>query len=132
MAADIPEDGPRKPRTLAPCNGCGVCCVATPCAIALDYITAARPGETCPAIEWSGGRAWCGLVRRPLHHSDVLAADVGAISRAKVDAANYVLGRAVREALGDGECDSGDPLGIDWEEGITAAEYARNLAEWVG
>ena len=55
-----------KPPFRAPCNGCGVCCLAQLCPIAIDWL----PGVTtpCPALETEDGRFWCGLIRHPSKH----------------------------------------------------------------
>ena len=50
-----------KPAYGQPCNGCGVCCIATPCLLATDMIGATE--GRCPALEWEDGRFWCGLLR---------------------------------------------------------------------
>jgi hypothetical protein len=56
-------DAPSKPRLGAPCNGCGVCCLAEPCPLGV-LVTGRRTGR-CAALEWvvSESRYRCGLVR---------------------------------------------------------------------
>ena len=49
-----------KPAFGSPCNGCGVCCMAEPCPVAVTLIDA-KDGP-CPALEFKGGRHWCGLL----------------------------------------------------------------------
>lgn len=112
-----PAGGPKKPPMMKACNGCGVCCVAEPCAIAQALIPgmAGRKGP-CPALEWENGRSWCGLVRRPLYYSQA-ARDQGINERECSELVQSMLG-----GMGAG-CDSdpyGDPGAVD---GMTAAEY---------
>ena len=54
---------PRKPKCGDACNGCGVCCIAEPCASAVEFIGATE--GPCPALEFEDGRYWCGMVRHP-------------------------------------------------------------------
>jgi len=58
------ERGPPKPPSGQACNGCGYCCGAEPCRLALEYISPEIAGP-CPALEFEGGRFHCGMVRRP-------------------------------------------------------------------
>lgn len=127
--ADIPEDGPRKPRVMDPCNGCGVCCVAEPCALAFDYVPGSLPFRPCPALEWRDGQARCGLIVDPARHSPEFAEILAEAALKGPDFATLaakVIGGAIRDALGDGECDSGfvsDDVHLD----STAAEFFRGL-----
>jgi hypothetical protein len=59
----FPDRSPDKPREGAECNGCGRCCAAEPCSIAREFLNA--PPAPCPAMEFEGGRFWCGMVRNP-------------------------------------------------------------------
>lgn len=59
----IAKGPPRKPSEGAPCNGCGLCCALQLCPIAIEFIEAAE--APCPAMEYAGGRFWCGLARYP-------------------------------------------------------------------
>lgn len=77
-----------KPETGEPCNGCGVCCLAMPCAISMDAF-GTKPGERCPVLEWRDGRFWCGAV--------------------EMDETGFV---AWRLGVGKGCC-SGDPIHED-------------------
>jgi hypothetical protein len=52
-----------KPAARAPCSGCGYCCTAQPCALANEYLNCHQ--GPCVALEWEGGRSFCGLVRSP-------------------------------------------------------------------
>lgn len=124
----FPADGPKKPALSDPCNGCGLCCVATPCAVALDFVPEAKAGHPCPALEWQDGRSWCGMVRNPAKHSPELATRIVSVLGAGYDVAaaaamNRRLGDMIREDLGGASgCDSGNPDADD-EHGMTAAEY---------
>jgi hypothetical protein len=114
---------PAKPADLAPCNGCGVCCVSSLCPLAIGVLyspdmievlgDAARhiPGP-CPILEWEHGRAWCGLVRNPERYVRLVPTGQAYDSLAKWAA-------DTRELLGDGSCDCNAPLGV------TASDIAR-------
>jgi hypothetical protein len=54
----IHPDAPPKPAVGAPCNGCGVCCLAEPCP--LGVILSRRLKGACVALRWDGN--W--LVKR--------------------------------------------------------------------
>lgn len=112
----VPAEGPKKPPLRAPCNGCGVCCIAEPCMIAVTLIPGVRMDRPCPALEWEHGRSWCGMVRRPHYYSEL--ARLGPENEREVSEAIQVdLG-----GMGSG-CDSDpaeDPGALD---GMTAAEF---------
>lgn len=119
---------PAKPREGAACNGCGVCCAASPCVLAFEFVPGAEEGRPCPALTWAQGRAWCGLVVEPFAHSPGLKAMVDLLelppaampetSKAFAD----LISREVREALGDGTCDAGPGNGEPDElEGLTVS-----------
>jgi hypothetical protein len=59
------KEAPRKPALGAPCNGCGVCCAAGPCPVALAFLHQRR--GSCKALQWDeAGQAYrCGMVRDP-------------------------------------------------------------------
>ena len=122
-------DGPPKPATWSPCNGCGVCCIATPCELAIDVVPGAQEGRPCPALVWRDGRSWCGLVLSPSTHSPDLALRVEVLAKAIRDQArgfvDQAYGETIREMLGDGRCDAGpdEDEGPDELLGMTAAEY---------
>lgn len=62
----IHPEAPPKPAFGAPCNGCGVCCLAEPCP--LGMLLSRRRRGACVALRWSvpAGRYECGaLVRLP-------------------------------------------------------------------
>lgn len=47
----IQPEAPGKPRLGAPCNGCGVCCLAEPCP--LGQLISRRRQGACAALRWS-------------------------------------------------------------------------------
>jgi hypothetical protein len=47
----IHRDAPPKPAPGAPCNGCGVCCLAEPCP--LGIVLGRRLSGPCAALRWS-------------------------------------------------------------------------------
>lgn len=53
-----------KPKFGSPCNGCGYCCAADPCALAQEFL--ACVDGPCVALEYHHDIARCGLVRDPL------------------------------------------------------------------
>lgn len=59
----ISEGPPRKPPEGTACNGCGLCCAVVLCEVAVEVLPGAC--APCPAMEYSEGRFWCGLVRYP-------------------------------------------------------------------
>ena len=88
---------PVKPSKGAACNGCGYCCAAEPCALAIEYVGAGKEGP-CPALEFEGGRAWCGLVRHASRYMDL-----------PNDWADQNIGEMIAAALGVGRgCDADD------------------------
>ncbi len=62
------ERAPEKPKENEPCNGCGFCCAAIRCPLALIMI--GDGPAPCPAMEFDGGRFWCGLLRDASRYSD--------------------------------------------------------------
>ncbi len=65
----IHKDAPDKPQLGAPCNGCGVCCLAEPCPV--GQVMFLRRSGPCPAVAWqtNTNRYQCGMVIAPsLHH----------------------------------------------------------------
>ena len=57
---------PAKPAVGAPCNGCGVCCLAEPCPLGA-LLTGRRTGA-CGVLRWStaDGAYRCGALSDPL------------------------------------------------------------------
>lgn len=58
-------EAPPKPVEGAPCNGCGLCCLAEPCP--LGVLVSRRRRGACAALRWSDAdqRYWCGMVADP-------------------------------------------------------------------
>ncbi len=52
---------PEKPRFGEPCNGCGFCCASEVCKVGLAMFGDDTPAP-CPAMVYSDGRFWCGIV----------------------------------------------------------------------
>lgn len=87
----ITAKAPPKPDFGSPCNGCGFCCAAEPCGVARQFVPGAIDGAPCPAMEFEGGRFWCGMVRRPGHYLGLPAWGDGE------------MGAMIGEALGTGK-----------------------------
>lgn len=89
---------PEKPPYGSPCNGCGFCCAAVPCGIAIEYIPDHPTEGPCQAMEFAEGRFFCGMIRRPGHYMGL-----------PNDWADDILGGMIAEALGAGRgCDADD------------------------
>lgn len=58
-------EAPAKPAEGAPCNGCGLCCLAEPCP--LGVVVSRRRKGACVALRWSDveQRYLCGMVSDP-------------------------------------------------------------------
>ncbi len=58
-------DAPPKPAEGAPCNGCGLCCLAEPCP--LGMLVSRRRHGACVALRWDDAqtRYLCGMVADP-------------------------------------------------------------------
>lgn len=59
------RQAPDKPALGAPCNGCGLCCLAAPCPLGM-WVSRRRTGA-CKALLWSeeNCRYQCGLLADP-------------------------------------------------------------------
>ena len=53
------------PAPGAPCNGCGVCCLAEPCPVGI--VLSRRLRGPCEALRWEDGRYRCGALTRARH-----------------------------------------------------------------
>lgn len=65
MVVWLHPEAPAKPVEGAPCNGCGLCCLAEPCP--LGVLVSRRRAGACLALRWSDadGRYLCGMVVDP-------------------------------------------------------------------
>lgn len=86
---------PEKPRKGQTCNGCGFCCAAERCPIAIILI-GEGPGP-CPAMEFEGGRFWCGFLRNASRYTTAVPAGF-----------DDVFAASLMDYFGTG-CDSEDP-----------------------
>ena len=99
---------PSYPGYGRPCNGCGLCCIASPCGLARDY-AGVREGP-CPCLERDGDRWRCGLVVNPHKH---------VIDLRGKPWADEVIGPLFAQMLGIGRgCDA---VGLDWTVSLAAA-----------
>ncbi|MBC3831738.1 hypothetical protein H8K33_09480 [Undibacterium amnicola] len=98
----LQSEAPLKPKAGQCCNGCGVCCAASPCPVSRLFLWQWR--GSCRALEWHAqARQYrCGMLLRPAHYLSVLpvflepilrywvrrsiAADVACDSTVEVDA----------------------------------------------
>lgn len=79
----------RKPPHGSPCNGCGLCCVATTCKLGQHLFKQER--GPCPALVHNGDLTYaCGVVRSPLHYMKASATNVSEMR----DAALLIIGAA--------------------------------------
>lgn len=93
-------DAPAKPSKGAACNGCGMCCAAEACGVAVQFMGITPETAPCPAMEHDDGKFVCGLMRRPSHY----------IARCH-PWADAMVGKLIADALGAGKgCDSDGPL----------------------
>ena len=58
----IRPEAPHKPALGAPCNGCGVCCLAEPCP--LGQVISRKRSGACDALRWdaAAGLYRCGVL----------------------------------------------------------------------
>lgn len=118
------EDDPQKPAYGASCNGCGLCCTATACSLAMAFVDGAVEGQRCPALEWTDNRFWCGLYRHPERY-------VRHTLWRELSGKRSRFRGSIAKDLFRGGCDSGAPdgIGVDDFLGWTAAEYAAHAFE---
>ena len=113
MSTSISQVCLAKPAYGQACNGCGYCCVAQPCSLAVELLKCTV--GPCVALESDGVRTYCGLVRRPLAYLWQASApdrllppeDVAPPSQAEAELSSRL---AASLGLGLG-CDAEDPDG---------------------
>jgi len=73
LRVEVHGDAPDKPAIGAPCNGCGVCCLAEPCP--LGVLLSRRTTGACAALVWSEAesRYRCGALVEPERYAGVLS-----------------------------------------------------------
>lgn len=59
----IHPKAPAKVALGAPCNGCGICCVAEPCPVGV--LLSGRRTGACAALRWNGALYRCGALTVP-------------------------------------------------------------------
>jgi hypothetical protein len=64
---ELQSQAPAKPRLGEPCNGCGICCAAEPCPVAMLFLGQGREASPCRALQWraADSRYVCGMAIRP-------------------------------------------------------------------
>lgn len=87
LRLEVHQDAPSKPSLGAPCNGCGVCCLAEPCPVGI--VVSGRRRGPCRALVWSDAerRYRCGVVTEPARFVPrPLAPAVAALARRWISA----------------------------------------------
>ena len=96
---------PAKPAWGAPCNGCGVCCLAEPCPVGM-VLSLKRRGA-CDALHWDPeqGRYRCGAIVQPVRVlRDALPAPIRILAPALAPLLVVIARRTI--AVGSGcDCD---------------------------
>src|SRR5688572_761579 len=78
-----------------PCNGCGLCCLASLCMVASAVFSGEETVDDemqgpCPALELEGGRYYCGFMRSPAQYRPIQSAMFG--EAALSSAMKYMMG----------------------------------------
>jgi hypothetical protein len=60
---ELHPKSPEKPLFGTPCNGCGVCCAASLCPVAVVFLFQIK--GKCRAMLWQDGRYVCGMAVSP-------------------------------------------------------------------
>jgi hypothetical protein len=96
MTIAIEPAAPPKPAFGAPCNGCGVCCLAQPCP--LGMVLSARRHGPCAALRWHARESVyrCGAIAQP---REVLTAVLPAPLRATAGPLAPVLAVLARRSI---------------------------------
>jgi len=104
----IHVEAPPKPVPGAPCNGCGVCCLAEPCP--LGVVLSGRRHGACKALRWNEASAIyrCGAISEPADVlKQALPKPLCGLAAAAVSVVAPVLGRLARRWIAAGVgCDS--------------------------
>ena len=68
----LQPEAPLKPKAGQICNGCGVCCAASPCPVSRLFLFQWR--GSCRALEWhaEASQYRCGMLLRPAHYVSIL------------------------------------------------------------
>lgn len=100
----IQPEAPSKPAPGAPCNGCGLCCLAEPCP--LGIVLSVRRRGACDALRWHcETRVYrCGAISQP---AEVLKAALPRPLRGLAFVLLPLLGRMAKRWIAAGRgCDS--------------------------
>jgi len=95
---------PSKPVLGAPCNGCGVCCLAQPCPIGM--VLSGRRHGSCVALQWNAAARLyrCGAIVQPAQVlDDVLPAALRGTRRLLAPVLSFLAHRSIALDMG---CDS--------------------------
>ncbi len=106
----VHEGAPAKPAFGAPCNGCGVCCLAEPCP--LGMVVSGKRRGACDALRWdeAAHRYLCGMVVAP---ADVLRTQWPRMGRFIAPVAAPLLSRLARRWISAGSgCDASFEAGL--------------------
>ena len=68
----LQPEAPLKPKAGQICNGCGVCCAASPCPVSRLFLFQWR--GRCRALEWhaEASQYRCGMLLRPAYYVSIL------------------------------------------------------------
>lgn len=87
-----------KPKHGQPCNGCGLCCMASLCPLGQHVFERPELPGPCPALEFKNGKSECGIVSlmTKIGHQDmadaamlVIGADTGCDARFNGEPPDY-------------------------------------------
>lgn len=67
------------------CCRCGMCCISTPCSIAMNSISEARKGKRCPALDIDdNGVATCKLIEQFAGNLEIFGVGKGCCIKASI------------------------------------------------